>query len=93
MSANIAAKRRAVRFREFQREQKNSYRTGGCPIACGKACHASKSEAKRAIRRAIGDGNMWGKELMSHYWCGKCSAWHIGHSRPREERKPDDLIP
>jgi hypothetical protein len=91
MSINYPARRRAARYRDMAKEERDKYRSGMRPVACGKVCYPSKSEAKSSVRRVLGDGTLWGKELMSHYWCVKCDAWNIGHRRT-EARVSDGVV-
>jgi hypothetical protein len=81
-------RRRSQVVREVRRRARGEVTIGEHPRACGKLRYASKSEAKSAIRRAMGFGNLREKELMSCYWCDKCDAWHIGHDRRRPEVRP-----
>lgn len=54
----------------------------------GKDCFASYAEAEREIGRMLHKGITRAHEgTLAPYACGFCHRWHLGHHRPRRDRK------
>lgn len=55
----------------------------------GKVGHPTRGHAERVIRAVKRRGGRGGREgharlsLLQAYPCGLCSAWHVGHGRPK----------
>ncbi len=61
-------------------------RKGFVVLACSKFCYPSKSLAKKAAKLVKASGWEIHKDrgMLMPYYCEKCTAWHIGHSRSRD---------